>query len=298
MNKNTMIGLGVIVILAGGFILFSGPGDDAVVDNADLLGDETSIPANFFGEGSDPFMGNTDGVFPFIAGDDFVPGGGFRVLEVREQINDNVITGGYLFPVGPNGPRKGHPALKAGCEDYLRPLIIQFTDDLGRSDLTDVVAEIVALSFATESTFINVPSTPQPVFDSINDFTAIDDGIDLLYFGTVDRTVGLEWPPSDTVVTDGALNDYGNYDDVELNLVVVEDISFNCDIPEIETQHLTGMVEITPLNVDGDPIMNIDGDEIRGILPIELFVFDEDDYDIFADGFESGDTSVWSNQLP
>lgn len=32
------------------------------------------------------------------------------------------------------------------------------------------------------------------------DFKAGEDGIDLLYFGTTDRTVGLEWPPAETTV--------------------------------------------------------------------------------------------------
>ena len=33
------------------------------------------------------------------------------------------------------------------------------------------------------------------------DFNICADGIDLLYFGTTDRTVGREWPPSDTDVS-------------------------------------------------------------------------------------------------
>ncbi len=36
--------------------------------------------------------------------------------------------------------------------------------------------------------------------EHVDDFTAGDDGIDLLYFGTTDRTVGLLWPPAETDV--------------------------------------------------------------------------------------------------
>ena len=155
------------------------------------------------------------------------------------------------------------------------------------------------------------------------------DGIDLLYFGTTDRTIALEWPEGvDTIV---------EVEIVPLNLKSIDALVVGCHfidfmpcVPGSMTLCLDdGRFELTadppvPVEVTGDlegifffgdddvtiGIENRCGKNSKRRATIldgshagtdDLFLFDTltgESTLIFTDGFESGDTSAWGFSCP
>ena len=74
--------------------------------------------------------------------------------------------------------------------------------DVGSSRLRLENLLLAAIGNGEVSAPDQIGSRGELIFPSehVDDFEAGDDGIDLLYFGTTDRTVGLLWPPAETDV--------------------------------------------------------------------------------------------------
>jgi len=147
------------------------------------------------------------GSMPHFTGDE-IPGppegsaGGEEIflpfLEIFKSTDDAVITLGKDFTIGPSDKEGGELVITRGILDVGSSeirlgnnAIIEIRD----GEITDSdPADGGGFDFPTEW----IPEAPPGGFDRT--FRVGEDGIDLLYFGTTDRTVGLEWPPSDSSV--------------------------------------------------------------------------------------------------
>ena len=120
------------------------------------------------------------------------------ILEIFAS-DDAVITLGKDFTIGPSTKGGGKLILTRGIFDVgsseIR-LSNRLRIEIGDGNIQEpvVIGQRGGFDFPTEW-------IPNPSPDGFNrDFRVGEDGIDLLYFGTTDRTVGLEWPPADTDV--------------------------------------------------------------------------------------------------
>ena len=223
-------------------------------------------------------FGSSDGVFPLDPATWATGPSSFRVLEVGQYVRNGepdggVISGGYLFPVGDAGPKHGHGIghSKSQCgTDFFRPLILQFPDDLGR-------ASVARVDFTTDAPHLNVtPPLTGPQFD-------VDSFFDVFAEVSLDG--------SDGELTQHVRSEYDMKYDGDYILVDMPLLEFTCNIQEFETQQLPGAVHVELFD-------DMDGLVASGSIPTTTFVFGPDDHDIFVDGFESGDTSAWSMQIP
>ena len=265
------LGLAAIVlfVIAGNNDAGPAPGET----NSGVNTEMTASPT-----GDDPIFGSSHGVFPLEPATWANGPSSFRVLEVGQYVRNGspdggVITGGYLFPVGVSGPKHGHGIghQKSQCgTDFFRPLILQFPDDLGRSSVARV-------DYQVEDPHLNVtPPVAGPNFE-------VDSFFDVFTDISLDGSGGE--------LSEHVLEEYDAKYDGDYILSDMPFLEFTCNIETFETQKLTGNVHVM-LYDEGDQLI------AEGSFPTETFVFDANDHEIFADGFESGDVSAWSSRVP
>jgi len=175
----------------GGGVLEAGGSDRAYTSNDDGPR-KVKYTGNIRHLSGDEIPGPSDGS---IGGDEiFLP-----FLELFLSDDKAVITLGKDFTIGPSDKVGGKLIITRGILD-VGSSVIRLSNELhieiGDGNILEpvVFGQRGGFDFPTEW-------IPNPSPDGFNrDFRVGEDGIDLLYFGTTDRTVGLEWPPADTDV--------------------------------------------------------------------------------------------------
>lgn len=117
----------------------------------------------------------------------------FLDFEVQDPSTGDVITGGYLFPVG----RADDPVPLVGIDfDFFRPLILQFPDDLRRATLASIDLDVDDVGSISDMTLTLTPHEP-----------LVDEGTD------GEPEPGVTLPPNVEGIVSFfgvALDDYGN----------------------------------------------------------------------------------------
>jgi len=170
----------------GDGIISRGNADSAYISHS---ADDTPLRVKYTGSRShftgDEIPGDPDG----SAGGEEI---NLPILEIFASDDDAVITLGKDFTIGPSNKEGGELVITRGTLD-VGDSIIRLSNNLrieiGDGNIQDPeIGRRGDFDFPTEWIPLDTPNG----FDRT--FRVGEDGIDLLYFGTTDRTVGLEWP--------------------------------------------------------------------------------------------------------